>query len=72
MSKKKRLIERQNPNSDTLGCNLRQVARAGHFSLITAQLENSRRHSGEEPSKGPEEIIENPRAARKVGTDITR
>lgn len=71
MSKKKRVIERQNPNPDTLGCNLRQIVRAGHFPLVTAQFENNRAHSGIESNKGPEEIIKNPRAARKIGSDLT-
>lgn len=36
MIKKKRKIERTNPNPDTLDLNMRQIINSGYFPLITA------------------------------------
>ena len=36
MTKKKRKIERDTPNPDTLDLNMRQVVNSGYFPLVTA------------------------------------
>lgn len=68
---KKKLIRNDNPNPNTLEVNMRKVAREGHFPLITAAHENERRYAGLPSNQGPEVIISNPRASRKIGTDLT-
>jgi hypothetical protein len=70
--KKKRKLERDVPNPDTLAVNMKQVVRMGVFPLVTAAAENERKHAGLPPALDPSDIITNPRAARKLGTDITK
>lgn len=65
------LIENDMPNPDSLNVNLRQVAQRGAFACVSALADNQRRHAGLAQGLGPEHIIANPRASRKIGTDIT-
>jgi hypothetical protein len=67
--KKKKTIKRGLPNSDTLGVNMRQVARSGIFPRVTEAAENQRRHAGLPPDFGPNIIHQDLHGARKDDTD---
>jgi hypothetical protein len=61
--KKKKKLERETPSPDTLGVNMRQLAKRGLAGPGAEELLRQ---------EGIAEIIKHPCAARKVGTDLTK
>ncbi len=66
--RKKRLLENEKPNPDTLEANMSEVIAERVFPLLTAAAENERVHAGQPPEENPSIVVTDPRGARKIGT----